>query len=178
MDVPYGPHADLDEYRRLLDGLESDGQLPYAIVEAASGRPVGMAAYLRVAPAAGTIEIGHLAFSPALQSTPLATEAIFSLLAQVFALGYRRCEWKCHSLNEPSRRAALRFGFTYEGTFRQAAVIKGRNRDTAWFSITDGEWPPLRAVYEQWLDPANFDPGGRQRSALSALTRRLTVSPA
>jgi RimJ/RimL family protein N-acetyltransferase len=113
------------------------------------------------------IEVGHLAFSPALQRKPAATEAMYLMMRRVFdELGYRRYEWKCDALNAPSRRAAERLGFTYEGTFRQAVVIKGRNRDTAWFSILDREWPALRQAFERWLDPANFDASGAQRRRL------------
>jgi RimJ/RimL family protein N-acetyltransferase len=130
-----------------------------------------VAAYLRVQPGDGSIEVGHLAFSPALQATTAATEAMALMMANAFdELGYRRYEWKCNSLNAPSRRAALRLGFVYEGTFRQAAVVRGRNRDTAWFSVTDIEWPRLKEAFRRWLDPANFGPDGRQRVALSSLT--------
>jgi RimJ/RimL family protein N-acetyltransferase len=115
------------------------------------------------------IEVGHLAFSPALQRTPAATEAMYLMMRRVFdELGYRRYEWKCDSLNAPSVAAAKRLGFRFEGTFRQAVVMKGRNRDTAWFSIIDGEWPALRSAFEQWLDPSNFDATGAQRRRLEA----------
>jgi RimJ/RimL family protein N-acetyltransferase len=114
------------------------------------------------------IEVGHIAYSPALQRTAAATEAMYLMMHRVFELGYRRYEWKCDSLNAASRRAAQRLGFTFEGIFRQAIVYKGRSRDTAWYSIVDREWPLLDAEYRRWLDPANFDAAGRQRSPLAA----------
>jgi RimJ/RimL family protein N-acetyltransferase len=139
----------------------------FAIVEAASERPVGVASYLRIDPAMGVIEVGHLAFSPALQKRPAATEAMYLMMRRAFEeLGYRRYEWKCDSWNAPSCRAAERLGFRYEGTFRQAVVMKGRNRDNAWFSILDGEWPALKQAFEAWLDPANFEATGTQRRRL------------
>ncbi|WP_394829649.1 GNAT family N-acetyltransferase [Pendulispora albinea] len=148
-----------------------DDPLFHAIVDNVSGAPVGVAAYLRIEPAVGVIEIGHIHYSPRLQRTRAATEAMYLFMRRVFEeLGYRRYEWKCDSLNEPSRRAAARLGFAYEGTFRQATVYKGRNRDTAWFSILDREWPGLKTAYEAWLDPSNFDADGRQRRALHELT--------
>ncbi|WP_374514912.1 GNAT family N-acetyltransferase [Niveibacterium sp.] len=172
--LPYGPFASLNEYRAWLTNMVA-GQDPcfYAIVDAATGRAVGVCSYLRIDPAAGSIEVGHLHFSPLLQGKPAATEAMFLMMQQAFALGYRRYEWKCNSLNEPSRRAALRLGFTYEGCFRQARIDRGRNRDTTWYSVIDAEWPALKALFEQWLAPENFDSEGRQRVALSALTASL-----
>ncbi len=138
----------------------------YAVVDP-SGRALGTLALMRQDPANGVVEVGTVVFSRALQRTPMSTEAQYLLMRHVFDdLGYRRYEWKCDSLNEGSRRAALRLGFTYEGTFRQAVVYKGRNRDTAWFSMLDGEWPRVRAALEEWLRPANFDADGRQRRAL------------
>ncbi|MDJ1159367.1 GNAT family protein [Chelatococcus sp. SYSU_G07232] len=144
----------------------------HAIVDATSGKAVGVASYLRIDAAAGSIEVGHINFSPRLQRRPAATEAMFLMMRRVFdELAYRRYEWKCDSLNAPSRAAAARLGFTFEGIFRQALVYKGRNRDTAWFSVIDGEWPALKAAFERWLAPDNFDEAGRQRSRLSDLTR-------
>jgi RimJ/RimL family protein N-acetyltransferase len=128
---------------------------------------------LRIDPPNGCIEVGHLAYSPLLQRKPAATEAMFLMMDQAFRLGYRRYEWKCNALNAPSRSAAQRLGFSYEGIFRQATVVKNRNRDTAWYSIIDAEWPPLKKAYETWLAPANFDAGGRQRTPLSGLTQPL-----
>ena len=130
--------------------------------------PLGFCSFLRIAPRAGSIEIGFIHFSPALQGTVAATEAQFLMMRHVFDdLGYRRYEWKCDALNAPSRAAALRLGFSFEGLFRQALVTKGRNRDTAWFSMIDGEWPARRARFETWLDPSNFDAAGRQRKRLT-----------
>ena len=171
--LPYGPFPDLAAYRTWMEakwlGTEP---LFFAIVDAASGRATGVASYLRIDPASGAIEVGHLGYSPRLQRTPAATEAMFLLMARAFALGYRRYEWKCDALNEPSRAAALRLGFTFEGIFRQATVVRGRNRDTAWYSVIDAEWPALRAAFEHWLAPENFDADGRQRVRLSELTRQ------
>jgi RimJ/RimL family protein N-acetyltransferase len=151
----------------------------HAIVDAATGNALGVAALMRIDRAHGVIEVGHINFSPALQRTRLATEAIFLMMSRAFdELGYRRFEWKCDSLNAPSRAAAQRFGFGFEGLFRQAIVYKGRSRDTAWFSVIDREWPALKAAYLRWLDPANFDADGRQRERLSALTRPIAASPA
>jgi RimJ/RimL family protein N-acetyltransferase len=139
-------------------------------VDVAGGRAVGLCSYLRIDPANGVIEIGHLQFSPRLQRTPAATEAMYLLIRRAIdELGYRRMEWKCDSLNAPSRAAAERLGFRFEGVFRQAVVYKGRNRDTAWFSIVDAEWPARRAACERWLDAANFDAQGRQIARLAAL---------
>ncbi|HEX5130279.1 MAG TPA: GNAT family protein [Usitatibacter sp.] len=141
----------------------------HAIVDLATRKPSGVAAYMRIDRSHGVIEVGHINFAPRLQRTRQATEAIFLMMKRAFdELGYRRFEWKCDSLNAPSRAAALRFGFTFEGIFRQAIVYKGRNRDTAWYSITDAEWPAIKAAFEAWLDPANFDASGRQRRALEA----------
>ncbi|BAP89614.1 putative Acyl-CoA N-acyltransferase [Burkholderiales bacterium GJ-E10] len=151
--------------------------LLFAIVDNATERALGVAGYLRITPNAGTIEIGHLHFSPLLQRTAMATEALFLMMREAFALGYRRLEWKCNSLNQPSRRAAQRLGFRFEGIFRQAAVVKGRNRDTAWFSIIDGEWPALHAAIERWLAPENFDRDGRQRVSLTSLTEAANRTP-
>jgi len=169
--LPYGPFSSAAEYTRWIEwaAAQPDPQF-FAILDAASARPVGVASYLRIEPGMGVIEVGHLSFSPALQRRPAATEAMYLMMRRVFEeLGYRRYEWKCDALNAPSRRAAERLGFTYEGTFRQAWVVKGRNRDTAWFSIIDAEWPALRAAFESWLAPANFDADGRQQRSLGEL---------
>lgn len=167
--LPYGPFSSLDEYRDWVASMkEGTDPLPFAILDGAEARPVGVASYLRINPAQGSIEVGHLSYSPALQRTAAATEAMYLMMRRAFdELGYRRYEWKCDSRNAASRRAALRLGFRYEGTFRQAMVMKGRNRDTAWFSILDREWPGIRAALERWLDPSNFDGDGRQRTRLS-----------
>ncbi|WP_349920947.1 GNAT family N-acetyltransferase [Aeromonas veronii] len=142
----------------------------YAIVDEESGKALGLASYLRIDPAAGSIEVGWLHFSPAMQRTRLSTAAMALMMGNAFALGYRRYEWKCNDLNWPSRHAALRLGFSYEGTFRQARVDKGRSRDTAWFSVIDGEWPVLKTAFERWLADENFDEAGHQRVRLSDLT--------
>jgi RimJ/RimL family protein N-acetyltransferase len=166
-----GPFASFEDFRLWVQAQAARKDLlMYAIVDAASGMAVGVAAYLRIDPENGVIEIGHLNFSPLLQKTVAATEAIYLMIENAFGMGYRRCEWKCNALNEVSRRAALRFGFLFEGVFRQLVVVKGRSRDTAWFSIINGEWPALKAAFEQWLAPANFDEQGRQKLALSSLT--------
>jgi RimJ/RimL family protein N-acetyltransferase len=169
--LAYGPFAGEAEFTEWLGHrAASEDPLFYAVVDMATMRAQGMASYMRMEPEHGVIEIGHIWFAPSLQRTRQATEAIFLLAGNAFdALGYRRLEWKCDALNEPSRRAAERFGFTFEGVFRQHMVVKGRNRDTAWFSMTDGEWPLRRAAFEAWLTPGNFDESGRQREALSAL---------
>jgi RimJ/RimL family protein N-acetyltransferase len=140
------------------------------------GKAVGVAAYLRIAPEAGSIEVGHINFSPLLQRTPAATEAMFLMMRHAFELGYRRYEWKCDSLNAPSRRAAQRLGLSYEGIFRQALVYKGRNRDSAWYAAIDKEWPALESAFERWLAPENFDTDGKQRVRLSDLTAPILVS--
>ena len=141
----------------------------HAIVDLATGKAAGVAAYMRIDRNHGVIEVGHINFAPRLQRTRQATEAIFLMMKRAFdELGYRRFEWKCDALNAPSRAAALRFGFTFEGIFRQAIVYKGRNRDTAWYSITDSEWPAIKSAFEAWLDPANFDAAGRQLRPLAA----------
>jgi RimJ/RimL family protein N-acetyltransferase len=140
----------------------------YALIERSSGRCLGRAAYMRIAPEAGSIEVGSILYSPKLQRTPMATEAMYLMMQHAFdVLGYRRYEWKCDSLNEPSRRAAERLGFSFEGIFRQALVYKGRNRDTAWYAIIDKDWPAIRRGYEAWFDPANFDQAGRQKQSLA-----------
>ncbi len=166
----YGPFAP-GEYRAWMERVAAaDDPLFHAVIDGATGKAVGVASYLRIDPGNGVIEIGHLRFSPRLQRTPAATEAMALMMARAFAeLGYRRYEWKCDSLNAPSRAAALRLGFRFEGIFRQAIVTKGRNRDTAWYAIIDRDWPALKARYQRWLDPANFDPQGRQRQALASL---------
>ena len=172
--LPYGPFTNLEEFTVWLkrDCLAAD-PLFFAIIDLATGRATGVASYLRIAPTAGSIEVGHINYAPELQRTVAATEAMYLLMKRAFELGYRRYEWKCDSLNEPSRAAALRLGFSYEGLFRQAAIYKGRSRDTAWYSALDKEWPALRDAFERWLDPANFDSRGSQRFSLSELTRRV-----
>ncbi len=167
--LAYGPFKDRAEFTSWLqDRAATDDPLFYALVDRAAGEARGMASYLRMEPEHGVIEIGHIWFAPALQRTRAATEAIFLLARHAFDdLGYRRLEWKCDSLNAPSRRAAERFGFTFEGIFRQHMITKGRNRDTAWYSIIDSEWPARRAAFESWLAPENFDEEGRQHRSLA-----------
>ena len=165
-----GPFAGFEEYRAWLEPKPaSDDPLFFAFVDRVRDQAVGMGSYLRIEPAHGVIEVGHLAFSPLMQRTPVATEAMYLMMREAFELGYRRYEWKCDALNAASRRAAERLGFTFEGIFRQAIVYKGRNRDTAWYSIIDREWPALDAAFRAWLDPANFDAAGRQRRSLAEL---------
>ena len=146
-------------------------RLAFAFVDKASGRALGFGSYLRIQPTAGSIEIGYIWLSPLLQRTPMSTEAMHLLMAHAFELGFRRYEWKCDALNAPSRRAAERLGFTFEGIFRQAIHYKGRNRDTAWYSITDDEWPAIREAQRAWLQPENFDADGRQRRSLNDFHR-------
>src|SRR5262249_38897702 len=144
----------------------------HAIIDATTGRATGVAAFMRIDPAAGSIEVGHVHFSPLLQRTPAATEAMYLMMLRAFELGHRRYEWKCDALNASSRAAAERFGFTYEGIFRQATVYRDRNRDTAWYAIIDAEWPALARAFETWLNPANFSAeNGQQRISLRQLTR-------
>ncbi|MGF1609591.1 MAG: GNAT family N-acetyltransferase [Kiloniellales bacterium] len=171
--MPYGPFADAAAFLGWLESCAaSDDPLFFAIVDTATSQASGMASYLRITPAHGVIEIGHIWLAPVIQRTPQATEAIYLLAREAFdGLGYRRLEWKCNALNEASRRAALRFGFSFEGIFRQHLVVKGRNRDTAWYAILDQDWPRIRANFERWLSPDNFDAQGRQRIALSELNK-------
>lgn len=181
--LPYGPFDSLASFTEWADrASRSADPLFFSVLFAPLAPPgaepsappaAGVAAYLRIMPASGSIEVGHIHFSPLLQRTPAATEAMYLLMRQAFELGYRRYEWKCDALNAPSRAAARRLGFSFEGVFRQATVYKGRNRDTAWYAVIDKEWPALRAAFERWLDPSNFDATGRQRVSLSALTAPL-----
>ena len=168
--LAYGPFERLEDYRDWMRGTcLGDDPLFHAIVDRGTGRAVGVASYLRIDPAPGVIEVGHINYAPPLQRSAGATEAMFLMMRRVFdELGYRRYEWKCDALNAPSRAAALRLGFQFEGIFRQATVYKSRNRDTAWYAIIDRDWPALKARYERWLDPANFDASGRQRTKLNA----------
>ena len=170
--LPYGPFETLDDYRAWMEATcLGDDPLFHAIVDAKTDKAVGVASYLRIEPPVGVIETGHINYAPRLQKTAAATEAMFLMMRRVFdELGYRRYEWKCDALNAGSRAAAERLGFTFEGVFRQATLYKGRNRDTAWYAITDGDWPAIKAAFERWLDDANFDADGRQRESLSVLT--------
>lgn len=166
-----GPFDDADAHRAYVERIAARRDpLQYAVIDVRTDRPVGTLALMRITPEHGVVEVGAVTFSPRLQRTPASTEAQFLLMKHVFDdLGYRRYEWKCDSLNAPSRQAALRLGFQFEGVFRQAVVYKGRSRDTAWFSVIDAEWPRLRLAFEQWLAPENFDAQGRQRVSLCAL---------
>jgi RimJ/RimL family protein N-acetyltransferase len=171
----HGPYTDFASYEEWAKGaqLSRDPQF-YAVIDQQTGRAVGSCTYMRIEPKHGVIEVGNIYFSPRLAQTRAATEAMFLLMANAFALGYRRYEWKCDSCNVPSRLAARRFGFTYEGLFRQAIVNKGRNRDTTWFAIVDGDWNGgLKDAYLRWLDPENFDAAGRQKLRLSELTAKF-----
>jgi len=169
--LPYGPFSSASQYHRWVrDHAGQADPFFFAIENLESGQFEGVGSYLRVAPQAGSIEVGHLNFSPALQQTRAATEAMFLMMKWAFDAGYRRYEWKCNALNMPSRRAAQRLGFSFEGVFRQAAVVKGRNRDTAWFAAIDAEWPALMAAYEAWFADGNFDANGQQIESLRDLT--------
>ena len=163
-----GPFDSADAFRQEIARKAVSADAVFlAILDAARARSIGYASYMRIEPAHGVIEVGNVLFSRELQGTTGATEAMYLMARHAFEnLGYRRYEWKCNALNAPSRAAALRLGFTFEGIFRQHMVIKGRNRDTAWFSMIDGEWPRLRAAFDRWLDPSNFDAQGRQRATL------------
>jgi len=169
--LPDGPYESTEHLReRLTWAAGSEDPLFFTIVAPPGERPLGLAAYLRIAPEFGVIEIGHIWFGPPLQRTVAATEAIYLLARHAFdELGYRRLEWKCNALNAASRRAAERFGFTFEGVFRKHMIVKGRNRDTAWYAITDDEWPVIKLSFEAWLAEDNFDPQGRQRRSLAEL---------
>jgi RimJ/RimL family protein N-acetyltransferase len=172
--MTYGPFESWDAYRDWVSASATTSDpLFFAIVDKGSKRAVGVASYLRIDPRHGSIEVGHLLFSPLLQGRPAATEAMYLMMKRAFEMGYRRYEWKCNALNEPSRRAAQRLGLSYEGIFRQAAVVKGRNRDTAWYAAVDQEWASLKTAFQKWLEPSNFDENGRQKVALSALTAPL-----
>ncbi len=175
--LPYGPFAAEDEYVAWVREVTA-GRDPrfHAIYDLDAGHWGGVASYLRIKPDAGSIEVGHINLSKGLQRTRAATEAMFLLMQWAFEAGYRRYEWKCDAKNLGSRRAAQRLGLSYEGVFRQATVVKGRNRDTAWFAAIDGEWPALRKAFEAWLEPSNFDREGRQKLRLAELTAPVLVA--
>lgn len=171
--LPYGPFDDFASFNTWLTeiNLRMDPQF-YAVLEKESSVATGIASYLRIEPIMGVIEVGHIHYSPLLQKTPMATEAMYLMMKHVFDdLGYRRYEWKCDALNEASKKAANRLGFSFEGIFRQALMYKGRNRDTAWFSVIDKEWPDLKRAFQQWLRPENFDAQGRQQQDLKTLQK-------
>ena len=169
--LPYGPFSSSSQYHRWVREAEAmTDTIFYVIKNLQSGAFEGVASYLRIAPEAGSTEVGNINYSPALQRTPVATEAMFLMMQWAFEVGYRRYEWKCNALNKPSRRAGQRLGFSFEGVFRQAAIVKGRNRDTAWFAAIDSEWPALKEAFKAWLNGSNFDVTGQQVERLSDLT--------
>ena len=168
--MPHGPFYAESEFGAWVESKQGEKDpYFYAIVDQSSGKVLGVASYLRIDPGARSIEVGWITYSPLLQRSRIATEAMFLMMRNAFDLGYRRYEWKCNALNASSMRAAQRLGMTYEGTFRQATVVKGRNRDTAWFAILDAEFPTMKQAFERWLEPANFDSGGTQLVSLDAI---------
>ncbi|MGR3711677.1 MAG: GNAT family N-acetyltransferase [Shimia sp.] len=170
--LPYGPfHSEAQYHRWMREAVAGADPFFYAVFDKTSGTYTGVASYLRIQPAAGSIEVGNINFAPMMQGTPAATDTMYLMMKWAFEVGYRRYEWKCDALNKPSRRAAQRLGLSYEGVFRQALVYKNRNRDTAWFAAIDAEWPALKEAFELWLAPRNFDVAGQQRERLSDLTQ-------
>lgn len=169
--LPYGPFKQLNEFQDWIKTTSAEKDiLLYAVIDIKTQLPIGITGYLRINPTHGVIEVGHLHYSSLLKKTPIATEAMYLMMRYAFnTLGYRRYEWKCHSLNTPSRNAALRLGFQFEGIFRQCNVFKNRNRDTAWFSILNTEWPTLEQKFQRWLSPSNFDQDGKQRLRLQEI---------
>jgi RimJ/RimL family protein N-acetyltransferase len=174
--LAYGPFSSSASYRAWMNAnCLGDDPLFFAICRCSDGKAVGVASYLRIAPASGSIEVGHILYAPVLQRSPAATEAMYLMMKRAFELGYRRYEWKCDALNAASRAAAQRLGLSFEGIFRQATVYKGRNRDTAWYAAIDTEWPRLQAAFLNWLDPSNFEADGKQRTRLTDLTQPILV---
>ena len=175
--LPYGPFATEEELRSwMLATCLGDDPCFFSVIDLATGKAVGVASYLRIVPGVGVIEVGHIHFSPLIQGTPISTEAMYLMMRQVFDVwGYRRYEWKCDALNRPSCAAALRLGFMFEGIFRQATMYKQRNRDTAWYSILDREWPAAKAVFESWLEAGNFVADGGQKTSLSQTMQQALV---
>jgi RimJ/RimL family protein N-acetyltransferase len=174
--LPYGPFVRQGEFTHWIETQCGQNDPVFYALLSPQKIALGLASYLRITPEAGSIEVGHLHFAPAMARTPMATEALYWLIKQAFDWGYRRCEWKCNALNLPSRRAAQRLGLSFEGLFRQAAVIKGRNRDTAWFAATDADWPALEEALLSWLQPKNFTEEGQQLNRLSELTAPLLIN--
>ncbi|MEM7723535.1 MAG: GNAT family protein [Pseudomonadota bacterium] len=168
-----GPFEDLASFRTHLSDLRHQTDTVFVAFCTPEGRAIGMGSYLRILPKDGSIEVGNLVFSPEMQGSIAATEAMHLMMAWAFDAGYRRYEWKCNALNIPSRRAATRLGFSFEGIFRQAMIVKGRNRDTAWFAVIDKDWPDLARAHLAWLDPSNFDQSGAQKTRLSEATAPL-----
>ena len=172
-----GPFGSVGDFHVWVDHVTAgQSQFFYAIQDLETTDYVGIASYLRIDPSSGSIEVGNINFAPVLQRTVAATEAMYLMMSWAFESGYRRYEWKCNALNAPSRRAAQRLGFSYEGIFRQATISKGRNRDTAWFAAIDAEWPALKQAFETWLSPRNFDAQGRQIQSLGDLTGPLRAA--
>jgi len=176
--MPYGPFATEAELRSwIFSTCLSDDPCFFSVIDKATAKAVGVASYLRIEPGVGVIEVGHIHFSPLMQGKPISTEAMYLMMRQVFDVwGYRRYEWKCDALNQPSCNAAQRLGFLFEGVFRQATMYKQRNRDTAWYSILDREWATAKAVFVSWLAPANFDADGQQKTSLSSAMRQALAS--
>lgn len=169
--LPYGPFSSAAGYHRWAkENATGTDPLFYVLRNLETGHCGGVASYLRITPEAGSLEVGHISLAPEIAGSRASTEALYLMMEWAFRAGYRRYEWKCDALNMPSRKAAQRLGFSYEGIFRQAAVYRQRNRDTAWFAIIDGEWPALREAYAAWLAPRNFDANGRERERLADLT--------
>lgn len=173
--MPSGPFAREADYVAWVETVAESAD-PAFVAILVDARPVGVASFLRATPAMGTIEVGYITYAPALQRTRAATEAMTLMAGWAFEAGYRRYEWKCNARNAPSRRAAQRLGFSFEGVFRQHMIVKGQSRDTAWFAMTDGDWPGIAAAHQAWLDPQNFDAAGRQKRALGALTAPFRVA--
>ena len=174
--LPVGPFATQQAYEAWLDAERCKHDPMHWAVRMEDGRLGGTLSLLRINPLAGSCEVGWITYAPRLQRTREATEAVYLLMKWAFEAGYRRFEWKCNAANGPSRRAAERFGLSYEGIFRQAAIVKGQNRDTAWFAAIDGEWGALERAFESWLHPDNFDAQGRQKEALASLTAPILVT--
>jgi len=175
--LPYGPFSSVATYHHWMrEMVAGDDPCFYALVDQKTGHAGGVMSFLRITPQFGSIEVGHINIAPEMQRTTHVSEAMYLLMRWVFEQGYRRFEWKCDAKNRRSRRAAERFGFSYEGVFRQHLIIRGRNRDTAWFAATDKDWPALVEAYGAWLSPANFDASGQQVEALADLTRLVRVS--
>jgi RimJ/RimL family protein N-acetyltransferase len=172
-----GPYADLAAFKdNIAAKAQSHDPLFFAVIDNASGQAVGYQTLMRIDAANRVVEVGNILYTPAMQRTVGSTEAQYLFARYVFdTLGYRRYEWKCNALNAPSKRAALRLGFTFEGVFRQHMIVKGANRDTAWFSMLDSEWPARRAAFEQWLAPENFDAAGRQKVVLTSLNQAASA---